>query len=160
MVGNTPELYENWLKWAIETAEQRFEGDERLVFINAWNEWAEGNYLEPDVRWGRRFLEATRNALKKTEPWSEEELERLIQSQPLDIELNPGNDPYPEEMADFAFQAYYKNDLKQARNWALKCLWANPRWLQNRGLLLVLVETLVGNRLMRGVRRLRKKTDR
>lgn len=44
-----------------ETRRQNF-GDERLVFINAWNEWAEGAHLEPDQRFGHGWLEALRNA--------------------------------------------------------------------------------------------------
>jgi hypothetical protein len=36
---------------------------ESLVFINAWNEWGEGNHLEPCQKWGRAYLEATRRAL-------------------------------------------------------------------------------------------------
>jgi lipopolysaccharide biosynthesis protein len=56
---STPELYGRWLRGAIDrTASES--GEEKLVFINAWNEWGEANHLEPCQRWGRAYLEATR----------------------------------------------------------------------------------------------------
>jgi lipopolysaccharide biosynthesis protein len=61
--GSSPEAYGRWLRFAIARAEQRLEQSERLVFINAWNEWGEGNHLEPDQRWGHAYLDATRAAL-------------------------------------------------------------------------------------------------
>lgn len=63
IIDSTPEIYEKWLKAICNQTLERFNGDERLVFINAWNEWAEGNHLEPDLKWGHSYLEATRRAL-------------------------------------------------------------------------------------------------
>jgi GT2 family glycosyltransferase len=63
--NSSPGAYRAWLESTIRlTREQNF-GNERLVFVAAWNEWAEGNYLEPDTRYGHSFLEATRDALQK-----------------------------------------------------------------------------------------------
>jgi lipopolysaccharide biosynthesis protein len=62
LMGSTPALYEFWLRTVIQKARQ-CENAENLVFINAWNEWGEGNHLEPDLVFGRRYLEATRCAL-------------------------------------------------------------------------------------------------
>jgi lipopolysaccharide biosynthesis protein len=62
-VGATPERYEYWLRKMVEQTRRLHFGDERIVFINAWNEWAEGNHLEPDRRFGHKFLAATKNAL-------------------------------------------------------------------------------------------------
>ena len=41
--------------------------EENLVFIKAWNEWGEGNYLEPDLKFGKQYIENTRNALDNFE---------------------------------------------------------------------------------------------
>ena len=62
-INSSPEAYEYWLGKTVEYTITHHRGDERLVFINAWNEWAEGAHLEPDRRYGRRYLEATRNVL-------------------------------------------------------------------------------------------------
>jgi len=61
--GSTPALYEEWLREVVARAVKNRQGDEGIVFINAWNEWAEGNHLEPDRRWGRAYLEATKRAV-------------------------------------------------------------------------------------------------
>jgi lipopolysaccharide biosynthesis protein len=61
-IGSSPEIFEHWAaKMAANTLE-RFRGEERLLFVNAWNEWGEGCHLEPDVRYGRQYLQALRNA--------------------------------------------------------------------------------------------------
>jgi len=69
-INSTPDAYGQWLQEVVNRrrAEAKAEGDglispESLVFINAWNEWGEGNHLEPCQRWGRGYLEATRAAL-------------------------------------------------------------------------------------------------
>jgi glycosyltransferase involved in cell wall biosynthesis len=59
----TPEAYERWLRRKIARARRRSDAEERIVFVNAWNKWGEGCYLEPDDLYGRGYLEATRRAL-------------------------------------------------------------------------------------------------
>lgn len=59
---STPKAYGEWLKLEIERVSSR-PPEQRIVFINAWNEWGEGNHLEPDVRFGHGYLEATKRAI-------------------------------------------------------------------------------------------------
>jgi lipopolysaccharide biosynthesis protein len=60
---STPKKYGAWLQTAIQRTLLNLDRDERIVFINAWNEWGEGNHLEPDQKWGRAYLEATKRAV-------------------------------------------------------------------------------------------------
>ncbi|MBK6804708.1 MAG: glycoside hydrolase family 99-like domain-containing protein [Betaproteobacteria bacterium] len=57
-VGSSPELFGYWVEAMVQDTRRRLRGDERLLFVNAWNEWAEGCCLEPDARYGTQYLEA------------------------------------------------------------------------------------------------------
>jgi lipopolysaccharide biosynthesis protein len=63
--NSTPEIYERWLKEVVKKTLSN-ESSEKIIFINAWNEWAEGNHLEPCQKWGHAYLEATQRALSST----------------------------------------------------------------------------------------------
>jgi hypothetical protein len=56
-VGASPEQFEHWMSRLLDVVRGT---PEPLVFLNAWNEWAEGAYLEPDERHGMAYLEAIR----------------------------------------------------------------------------------------------------
>ena len=74
---STPEDYQEWLTNAVDETCTRIDNlDERLIFVNAWNEWAEGAHLEPDMQYGYAYLQATRNALEKIN--NESEMRRIV----------------------------------------------------------------------------------
>jgi lipopolysaccharide biosynthesis protein len=61
-VNSTPEIFEAGLAEMVSSLTVK-PLDERIVFINAWNEWAEGNYLEPDLKYGTQYLEAVKRVI-------------------------------------------------------------------------------------------------
>ena len=65
-LNSSPELFGQWLTEVAQRTAAKFQGDEQIVFINAWNEWAEGCHLEPDRRYGYAYLEACKAALDAT----------------------------------------------------------------------------------------------
>jgi lipopolysaccharide biosynthesis protein len=63
--GATPAAYGDWLTAACENTFATADSEERIVFINAWNEWAEGAHLEPDRHFGYAYLVETARVLSR-----------------------------------------------------------------------------------------------
>ena len=61
---STPAEFGRWTAELMRQAKQHVPAgaDEPMLFVNAWNEWAEGNHLEPCQKWGHAYLEAFRAA--------------------------------------------------------------------------------------------------
>ncbi len=66
--GATPGLFFRWMGAALDFSRRAAPRGSRLVAINAWNEWAEGAYLEPDRWFGHGFAQALRAALETRAP--------------------------------------------------------------------------------------------
>lgn len=60
----SPNLYQKWLSQASSWSISKSHIAEPVVFINAWNEWGEGAYLEPDQKYGYAYLQATHDVLR------------------------------------------------------------------------------------------------
>ena len=75
--GSTPASYASWLKDACDVTNLNPSG-EKLLFLNAWNEWSEGAHLEPDARYGYAYMEATANVLRNY--YRDDSVEQLISS--------------------------------------------------------------------------------
>lgn len=57
-----PQKFEEALRYAVDIVSDK-PNDKRFVFVKSWNEWGEGNFLEPDMRYGRGYLEAIKNVV-------------------------------------------------------------------------------------------------
>jgi lipopolysaccharide biosynthesis protein len=100
--GANPTLYANWLKKSCERAMRRPSG-ERLVFINAWNAWLDGAYLEPDKQCGYAYLHATANVLR--DYYKDPETAKLIDE--INSAFKPAND------AAIIFHCHYEDLIPQ-----------------------------------------------
>ena len=61
-VNATPEKFENHIRQALSLIKDK-QPEHRILFLKSWNEWGEGNYVEPDMEWGHGFIDAIRNAV-------------------------------------------------------------------------------------------------
>lgn len=62
--NSTPEGFRIAIKNAIRCVERR-DMDHRLIFLNAWNEWGEGAYMEPDIKFGHAYLDVLKEEIFK-----------------------------------------------------------------------------------------------
>ena len=62
--GSTPERFRVHVRDAVERL-ALLPAAERLLIVKSWNEWGEGNHLEPDQRWGRSYLEVLRDEVSR-----------------------------------------------------------------------------------------------
>lgn len=76
--GSSPKAYASWLRSAINYRQPGLEKRDNLVFINAWNEWAEGAILEPSITHGRSYLQATLWALTNQDTVDFEKNDSLV----------------------------------------------------------------------------------
>ena len=83
--GFSLERYYNWLRHIIKYTRKNHPESERFIFINAWNEWGEGTYLEPDERYGYASINTTSRAVFDL-PCRNSAISLL----PVEKEINPG----------------------------------------------------------------------
>lgn len=68
LTGYTPQLFGAYIRQIFSKIyKSKSNGSEDFVFIRAWNEWAEGNHLEPDLKYGLKFLEQLKSAKEEYE---------------------------------------------------------------------------------------------
>ena len=59
----TPQLFGEHLRNAIAKIQNRKDEDQKIIFLKSWNEWAEGNYVEPDTKFGKQWLETIKQII-------------------------------------------------------------------------------------------------
>jgi hypothetical protein len=61
-INSTPDIFKKHVALALQSVNEKPE-QHRVIFLKSWNEWAEGNYIEPDLKFGRGYLEALKEAI-------------------------------------------------------------------------------------------------
>ena len=74
----SPKLFGEWLDGALDFAKQNPVEGEQLVFVNAWNEWCEGAYLEPDIHFGGAMLNRLATTVTATQKRGERKFKVLL----------------------------------------------------------------------------------
>lgn len=138
-VGQSKELFAHWLDHQCQWTERNHAPENQLMFINAWNEWAEGAYLEPDILNGHDYLETFRDVLN-----GDFSLEFPVSSQEIASLDKEGRDKfYSEYLAKTSPTLGYKAQLEAS----LKPQFRVPKRLYNHrydavsGLNMALTET-------------------
>lgn len=64
--GSTPEKFRNAIRMALERIKNKDE-EHKILFLNSWNEWGEGSYMEPDIVFGHQYLDVLREEIKEAD---------------------------------------------------------------------------------------------
>ncbi len=62
-VNSNPQAFKKHAKQVLDTVKEKTP-EHRIIFLKSWNEWAEGNYMEPDLKFGRGYIDALKQALE------------------------------------------------------------------------------------------------
>jgi hypothetical protein len=62
--GSTPLLFKKHLQGVMQAIENKADKN-KIIFLRSWNEWGEGNYIEPDLKYGSKYIDALKEELQK-----------------------------------------------------------------------------------------------
>lgn len=66
LVNSNPKIFSSHVRTVFNTIKKK-DKEHRIVFLKSWNEWGEGNYVEPDLKYGRGFLEVLKQEIDSLE---------------------------------------------------------------------------------------------